>query len=88
MSSVSYNFGLVAFVLFAAALYGYRAMLPKPIPGIPYKRESAQRILGDAPDVGRDLKFVENCSKLTDVTATQMAVGDEGDLELHQTAHS
>jgi cytochrome P450 len=28
-----------------------RALLPKPIPGIKYKKESAQRILGDAPDL-------------------------------------
>lgn len=29
----------------------YRALLPKPIPGIPHNKVSARRILGDAPDV-------------------------------------
>lgn len=29
----------------------YRALLPKPLPGVPYNKASAKRILGDAPDV-------------------------------------
>ena len=46
-----YNLGLASFVLFAVVVLAYRALLPKPIPGIPYKKESAKRILGDATDV-------------------------------------
>ncbi|KAK5997603.1 Cytochrome P450 monooxygenase TRI13 [Cladobotryum mycophilum] len=44
-----------AVTLFIIAAIGllYRALLPKPIPGIPYKKSSARRILGDAPDVLR-----------------------------------
>lgn len=36
-------------VLFAV----YRRLLPQPTPGIPYDRKSAQRLLGDAPDMLR-----------------------------------
>jgi len=46
-----YTFGLAAFVLFAVIALVYRAFLPKPIPGIPYKKSSANNVLGDAPDV-------------------------------------
>lgn len=36
----------------AAALYfGYRAALPKPLPGIPYNRDAANRLLGDMPEM-------------------------------------
>jgi hypothetical protein len=38
-------------VLFAV----YRRLLPQPIPGIPYDRKSAQRLLGDAPDMLREV---------------------------------
>lgn len=31
----------------------YRAALPKPIPGIPYHKASARRVLGDIPDLAR-----------------------------------
>ena len=40
----------VCTLLFVAALVRYM-MLPRPIPGIPHKKASARRILGDAPDV-------------------------------------
>ncbi|KAG2000852.1 hypothetical protein GB937_010771 [Aspergillus fischeri] len=43
--------GVAACVLFAVAACVYRALLPKPIPGIPYNKASANRILGDAPDL-------------------------------------
>ena len=46
-----YSLGLAAFVLLAVTVLAYRALLPRPIPGIPYKKKSAKRILGDAPDV-------------------------------------
>ncbi len=39
-------------ILIIAALI-YRALLPRPIPGIPYNKTSAKRILGDAPDVSK-----------------------------------
>lgn len=42
---VAVSLALAAFVLL------YRALLPKPIPGIPHNKVSARRILGDAPDV-------------------------------------
>ena len=29
----------------------YWSLLPKPIPGIPYNKESAKRLLGDLPDI-------------------------------------
>ncbi|MBE3047193.1 hypothetical protein IMZ48_32655 [Candidatus Bathyarchaeota archaeon] len=35
-----------------AALYAlYRSLLPKPLPGIPYNKESAKRFFGDIPDM-------------------------------------
>jgi hypothetical protein len=37
--------GAVLVLLYAL----YRAALPKPIPGIPYHKASANRVLGDAP---------------------------------------
>jgi len=37
--------------LLAAAVFLYRALFPKPIPGIPYRKESAKRLLGDIPEV-------------------------------------
>ncbi|KAI1855455.1 hypothetical protein JX266_000320 [Neoarthrinium moseri] len=39
------------FVLVVALTALYRALLPKPIPGIPYKKGSDRRILGDVQDV-------------------------------------
>jgi hypothetical protein len=38
-------------ILFLLAAIAYRAILPRPIPGIPYKKTSAKRLLGDAPEV-------------------------------------
>lgn len=36
----------------ATLLYAlYRRLLPKPLPGIPYNKESAKRLMGDIPDV-------------------------------------
>ena len=42
---------LYSAIILAVGYYLYRAALPKPIPGIPYNKASAKRILGDAPDV-------------------------------------
>lgn len=42
---------LIIAAIFSIALYLlYRSLLPKPLPGIPYKALSAKRILGDIPD--------------------------------------
>ena len=49
-----YTLGLAALVLVSVTVLAYRALLPQPIPGIPYKKKSARRILGDAPDVSSD----------------------------------
>ncbi|GAP91337.1 putative cytochrome p450 [Rosellinia necatrix] len=48
-SSVRGNWlvGLIAIVLYL----GYRAILPKPIAGIPYNRDAANKILGDIPEM-------------------------------------
>lgn len=29
----------------------YRAALPRPIPGIPYNRDAASKLLGDVPEM-------------------------------------
>ena len=42
--------GFVGGVVLVAGYLLYRAALPKPIPGIPYNKKSANRILGDVPD--------------------------------------
>lgn len=44
-------FGVGTFTLWGVLVVIRRLLLPKPIPGIPYRKISAQRILGDAPDV-------------------------------------
>lgn len=41
---------LLASVL--AVLYlGYRAALPKPLPGIPYNHDAARKLFGDVPEM-------------------------------------
>lgn len=42
---------LAAVTIIAVAYFLYRAAMPTPIPGIPYKTNSANRILGDLPDM-------------------------------------
>ncbi|KAF2168160.1 hypothetical protein M409DRAFT_21605 [Zasmidium cellare ATCC 36951] len=44
---------LLASIVVIAGFLLYRSLLPKPIPGIPYNKDSARSLLGDAPDVGR-----------------------------------
>lgn len=49
----------IAAVLAAVLILGYvlyRAALPRPIPGIPYHKDSATKILGDAPDMVNHMK--------------------------------
>jgi hypothetical protein len=44
--------GTLVFGLLLVALYiGYRAVLPKPLPGIPYNRDAAGKLLGDVPEM-------------------------------------
>ncbi|KAG8157457.1 hypothetical protein KVR01_012841 [Diaporthe batatas] len=43
--------GVVGALLLLGCLWLYRAALPKPIPGLPYKKGSEKRLLGDAPDI-------------------------------------
>ena len=43
---------LVAAVVAAAYLI-YQASLPKPLPGIPYKKSTATRPFGDLPDIAK-----------------------------------
>lgn len=45
---------LVAVCILGYALY--RAALPRPLPGIPHHKESANKILGDAPDMMNHIK--------------------------------
>ena len=71
--------GASAIVLILLAL-AYRAILPKPIPGIPYKKASANKLLGDAPDVGENYSiFVIN---MLTCLVSKMEGGDKRDLEL------
>jgi len=47
------SFGVAACL---GALYAiYRSLLPRPLPGIPYNQTSARRLLGDAPDMLREV---------------------------------
>lgn len=45
------NLGVFACILIPVGFWAYRRLLPKAIPGIPYDKNSAQRILGDLPEV-------------------------------------
>ncbi|KAK6068440.1 Cytochrome P450 1A1-like protein 1 [Seiridium cupressi] len=49
--------GAAAAVLLIAVVLLYRAALPKPIPGVPYKKGSEKRLLGDASDSSQILKW-------------------------------
>jgi len=42
---------LIGFALALSGYVLYRAVLPKPIPGIPYNKQSTSRILGDLPEL-------------------------------------
>jgi hypothetical protein len=44
---------LASFGLLSVAYYVYRLLLPKPLPGIPYRKESAKIPLGDMAEVKR-----------------------------------
>jgi hypothetical protein len=55
---------LAACIFLAIAVCIHHALLPKPIPGIPYNKASANRILGDAPDVSQYYQCETKFSKL------------------------
>lgn len=43
-------------LVLVGALYAlYQRLLPQPIPGIPYNKESARKLLGDAPDMLKEV---------------------------------
>jgi hypothetical protein len=42
---------LVLGVLLVGLYAAYRAALPKPIPGIPYNKDAAHKLLGDVPEM-------------------------------------
>nr|POE66093.1 cytochrome p450 1a5 [Quercus suber] len=50
LSALPFNISACVGVILVACVLIYRSLLPKPIPGIPYDKKSAARILGDAPD--------------------------------------
>lgn len=52
MIATSSSSGAIALAFISIALYlAYRAILPKPIPGIPYNKDAAGKILGDIPEM-------------------------------------
>lgn len=56
----AFNGGLLApaslvFVVFGLFYALYQWLLPKPFPNIPYNHKSARRLLGDAPDMVREV---------------------------------
>jgi hypothetical protein len=57
-STSTSTIGVVAAALLAALILLCRAALPKPIHGIPYKKGSEKRLLGDAPDVSLNQSIV------------------------------
>ncbi|KAI1427997.1 cytochrome P450 [Xylaria sp. FL1777] len=72
-SSVQGNL-LVAFL--AVALYlGYRAILPKPLAGIPYNRDASQKLFGDVPEMmGYVMRTKRIFCWLTSLTARHQSV--------------
>lgn len=42
---------LVLGVVLAGVYLAYRAVLPKPLPNIPYNRDAAKMLLGDVPEM-------------------------------------
>ncbi|KAM0546759.1 hypothetical protein ACHAPJ_010687 [Fusarium lateritium] len=54
MPTISSPVTLIALSIGSVALYlAYRAILPKPIAGIPYNRDAAGKLLGDVPEMIR-----------------------------------
>lgn len=57
----------------------YYAALPKPIPGIPYNRYAAQRLLGDVPEA---LKYQKQTGECTAFLGKQLAKLNEPVIQL------
>ncbi|KAI0146267.1 cytochrome P450 [Xylariaceae sp. FL1272] len=68
--------GNLLLVVLAVALYlGYRAILPKPIKGIPYNRDAANKMFGDVPEMmGYVMKTKRIFCWLTSLTARHNSV--------------
>jgi hypothetical protein len=47
VSPTSVVIAITAILLYA----GYRAILPKPLPGIPYNHDAAGKLFGDVPEM-------------------------------------
>ena len=63
---------LTAGAVAVLALYGlHQFALPRPIPGIPYRKQSANRILGDLPDVSHMVKRYTD-SRILLITGLEM----------------
>ena len=77
-----YNLGLAACALLAVGVLVRFYMLPRPIPGIPYHKASAKRILGDMPDVSHEMR-VDTWTE--PFPAHQISWRDKGNLGLHST---
>ena len=44
---------LLAVTVVAVIYLGYRAALPRPLPGIPYNKDAASKLFGDVPEMMR-----------------------------------
>lgn len=52
MAALMSIYGTMLWTSVLAVLYiGYRAALPKPLPGIPYDRDAARKLFGDVPEM-------------------------------------
>ena len=69
----------VAVVALTLCYLLYRAALPQPIPGIPYHKASAKRVLGDAPAM---LKNREETGTVLDWMAAQCVELDSPIIQL------
>lgn len=49
---ISFQFlGLLIAILFVGGYVLRRALLPKPIPGVPYRKANAEELLGNGPEM-------------------------------------
>ena len=67
--TISFPSVVVCSVVVAAVYLLYRWALPKPIPGIPYHKHSAKRLMGDAPDL---IKHVQDNDTVFDWMSLQL----------------
>lgn len=59
----SSSFGLLAIGVLLLSFSLYRYLLPKPIPGIPYNKHAARRLLGDMPEFGKSVSETKEVNK-------------------------